>query len=167
MDRRTLDTRAIWAVGEEPYDLEKPHVESSFDNSGDSDLPLVYKPVRKPRTPRLTKKDEEPEMTTTMTASLPVISAERDYYGTPVQMEDEEYFVPVESGPSNVDKALRKVALIILAAMAVVFLVSMAVSLVINDPMILIPFSICLLAGFTYARMEWQVKRKFRKKSRR
>lgn len=147
--------------------MEQHGAETQFDNSGESDLPLVYKPTRKPRAPRLTRKDEDPEMTATMTASLPVISAERDYYGTPVQAEEDDYFVPSATGPTKFDKVLRKVALVILAAMAVVFLVSLVVSLVVNDPMILIPLAICSLAGFAYARMEWQVKRKFRKKNRR
>lgn len=165
MDKYTADTRMMRLPGDEPFDMDKAVIEYGFDSSATTVLPLGQKPARKPRTPTLTKKDGNPEMSTVTVSQQPVISAQREYaYVTPVDNDDDEIYSPVhyDEGPTATDRILRKVALYTIAAMVTLFLIALCVNLVINDPMILIPFFGLGLGGFAYARMEWQVKRKFR-----
>jgi hypothetical protein len=155
-------TQAINIVGDEPFDIDSPA--EGLDNADDAVLVLDRKPIRKPRTPRSLQKDEDPSMSTVTVSSEPIISAERfpGGFSLPVESyEDEEYYEPVPDGPTKTDRILRKIALYTLAAMSVIFLISLSVSLVIADPMILIPFSVIALAGFSYAKMEWHVRKKF------
>jgi len=154
---------------DEPFDMDNSPLDSGFDNSATTVLPLGQKPVRKPRTPTLTKKDGNPEMSTVTVSQQPIISAQRDYtFTAPVDVDEDEVYAAVDyDGPTATDRILKKIALYTIAFMVALFLLSLCVSLVISDPMILIPFFFIGLGGFAYARMEWQVKRKFRQQKMR